>query len=137
MLRKYQVSRRIMHVQCVPCPLSVCAVTSLPVKCHPTHIHVHTTHVLVLSCCVVFCLHLVCLLTVHHPCHTHHCSWSSLHITRTTVPVVHVTSVPTHHAACPLCSPHDICLFQPYSTYARPTCTCITPTHTCCLLFVI
>ena len=114
----------------------LCAVTSLPVKSHHTHIHVHATHVQVLSCCVVFCLHLVCLLNVYHPCHTHHCSWSSLYITCTTVPVLHVTFVHTYHATCPLCSPHVICLFQLYSTYTKPTCTCFTPTYACYLLFV-
>ena len=47
--------------------LLLCAATSLPVKCHPTHTHVLTTPVLVLCSCVVFCSHLVCS---SHPCHT-------------------------------------------------------------------
>ena len=121
-LRKYQVSRKtcMFNVFLVHCLFFLlCVVTSLPVKCHHTHIHVHATSVQVLSCCVVFCLHVVCSLNVHHPCHAYHYSWSSLYITCTTVPVyVHVTFVHTYHATCPLCCPHVICLFQPYSTYS-------------------
>ena len=37
---------------------------------------------------------------------------------------------------CPLCSPLVICMFEPYSTYTKPTCTCFTPTYTSYLLFV-
>ena len=104
----------------------LCAVTSLPIECHHKRIHVHATHVQVLSCCVeVF----ACSLNVYHPCHTYHYSWSLLYITCTAVPVLHVTFVYTYHATCLLCSPHVICLFQPYSTYTKPTCTCFTPTY--------
>ena len=78
----------------------LCAVTSLLVKCHHAHTHVHATHVQALSCCVVFCLHLVCSLNVYHPCHTHHYSWSSLYITCTIVPVLHVTFVHTYTVLC-------------------------------------
>ena len=99
---------------------TVCFSSYVPSHLHPlTYTHTctctHATHVPVLSCCVVFCLHLVCLLNVYHPCHTYHCSWSSLYITRTTVPVVHVTFVHTYHATCPLCSPRDICYIYFYT----------------------
>ena len=88
-----------MHVQCVP-PLSFfCAVTSLPIKCHHTHIHVCATHVPVLSCCVVFCLHLFCSLNVYHPCHT----YVSLQLFL----IIHHM----HHSACFTCYifPHIPC----------------------------
>ena len=49
---------------------------------------------------------------------------------------LHVTFVHTYYATCLLCSPHVICLFQPYSTYTKPTRTCFIPTYTCYLLCV-
>ena len=139
-LCKYQVSRKtcMFNVFLVHCLFFLlCVVTSLPVKCYHTHIHVHATSVQVLSCCVVFCLHVVCSLNVHYPCHAYHYSWSSLYITCTTVPVL-CTCYICPHIPCYMSALLSTCYLSVSTIQhiqywsetrynANTLCTCLSP----------